>query len=116
MPVRLLMNHNVDRAVTEGLRLRGVDVLTAYDDGSHELEDPQLLDRAAALSRVVFSTDGDLVVEARRRQKSGEYFAGVIFARQQRLGIGQQIEQLELLAKTCTPEELANELLFLWRS
>lgn len=116
MPVRLFMNHNVDRAVTEGLKLREVDVLTAYDDGSHELEDPDLLDRATALRRVVFSTDSDLVIEARRRQKSGEPFAGVIFAKQQLQGIGQQIEQLELIAKACEPDELANELVFLWRT
>jgi hypothetical protein len=109
------MDHNVDRAVTDGLRLRGIDVLTAYEDGSHELEDKKLLDRAVATGRVVFSTDTDLVIEARRRQESGEDFPGVVFARQQMLGIGVQIEQLELLAKACAPEDLAGELVFLWR-
>ena len=113
MATALYMNHNVDRAVTDGLRLRGVDVLTAYEDRAHELEDPELLDRATALGRPLFSTDKDLIVEARRRQKSGQSFAGVIFAEQSRLGIGAQIDDLEIIAKTSEPEELANTLFFL---
>ncbi len=30
------MDHHVSRAITNGLRLRGVDVLTAYEDGTGE--------------------------------------------------------------------------------
>lgn len=67
MTLRLYMDHHVARAITSGLRLRNVDVLTAYDDGSHEAEDPALLDRATALGRVLFSQDDDLVIEARRK-------------------------------------------------
>ena len=110
------MDHNVERAVTQGLRLRGIDVLTAYEDGAHELQDPALLDRSTALGRVLFSTDADLVVEARRRQLAGEPVAGVIFGSQGRIGIGEQVEQLELIAKASSAEELRGELVFLWRS
>lgn len=35
------MDVHVKRAVTEGLRLRGVDVLTAQEDGTAEFEDPE---------------------------------------------------------------------------
>lgn len=108
MAIRLYMNHNVVRAVTEGLRLRGVDVLTALEDGAHEMDDSDLLDRATALDRVLFSNDDDLATEARRRQRSGHFFSGVT--------IGQQTEQLELIAKASEPHELQNTLLFLWRS
>lgn len=38
------MDVNVRQAVTDGLRLRGVEVLTAQEDGSRELEDDALLD------------------------------------------------------------------------
>lgn len=115
MAIRLYMNHNVVRAVSQGLRLRGVDILTAFEDGAHELDDPKLLDRAAALERVLFSNDDDLVVEARRRERIGEEFAGVVFAQQGRVAIGQQIEQLEVIAKASEPNELRNTVLFLWR-
>jgi len=40
------MDHNVPRVITAGLQRRGIDVLRAYEDGAHELEDAALLDRA----------------------------------------------------------------------
>ena len=46
MSVHLYMDVHVRRAVTAGVRLRGVDVLTAQEDGTGELPDPELLDRA----------------------------------------------------------------------
>ena len=68
MPVSLYMDHHVPRAITAGLRLRGVDVLTAAEDGAAELADPDLLDRAAVLGRVLFSQDED---SAGRRRRGG---------------------------------------------
>jgi hypothetical protein len=35
----LYMDHNVPRAITAGLQRRGIDVLRAYEDGAHALED-----------------------------------------------------------------------------
>ena len=46
------------------LRLRGADVLTAYEDGSAELEDPPLLHRTTELGRVLFTQDTDLLAVA----------------------------------------------------
>ena len=48
MSVRLYFDVQVRRAVADGLRQRGVDVLRAQEDGAAELEDPELLDRAAS--------------------------------------------------------------------
>lgn len=42
----LALNMDIPRAITNGLRRRGVDVLTAQEDGTAELDDPPLLDRA----------------------------------------------------------------------
>jgi hypothetical protein len=112
LPVGLYFDHNVNRAVTQGIRLRGVDVLTALEDGAHHLTDSELLDRATALGRVLFSNDKDLVLEARRRQRDGFRFNGVVFA-PQKLPIGLCIEQLELVVKAGEPEEFVDSLLFL---
>ena len=93
MPVRLYFDHNARGAVVAGLRLREVDVLTAYEDGTHEIDDPALLDRASNLGRVLFTHDDDLITEAVRRQKAGQRFAGVIYAHQKRLTIGEMVTQ-----------------------
>ena len=65
------------------------------------------------MGRVLFTQDDDLLMEAAKRQRSGKAFAGVIYAHQQNLTVRQSIEDLELLAKACEPEELANRLVFL---
>ncbi len=57
MTVKLYMDQNVPRAITVGLRLRGVDVTTAYENGTSELSDPELLDRSGELGRVLFTRD-----------------------------------------------------------
>ncbi len=46
------MDVHVPAAITRGLLLRGVDVLTAQLDGAAELEDADLLNRATELGRV----------------------------------------------------------------
>ena len=107
------MDQHVQRAVTVGLRQRNVAVLTAYEDGSSELDDPALLDRATALGRALFTQDDDLLAEAALRQAEGRDFAGVIYAHQQRITIGVCIEQLELVANVLEPEELERRVIYL---
>jgi predicted nuclease of predicted toxin-antitoxin system len=63
----LYMDVHVPRAITNGLRRRGVQVVTAQEDGAAELEDPPLLDRAIKLDCPLYTQDDDLLAEARRR-------------------------------------------------
>jgi predicted nuclease of predicted toxin-antitoxin system len=111
--VRLYMDVHVRRAVTDGLRLRKVDVFTAQDDGAGKFDDPELLDRATELGRVLFTQDDDLLREAKQRQQSGEHFSGVIYAHQLNITVGQCIADLELIAKASEPEEWINSTVFL---
>jgi hypothetical protein len=67
LPVRLFFDHNLNQAPVHGLRLRGLDVVTAFEDGTHQLSDPDLLDRASPLGRLLVSSDTDQAIEARRR-------------------------------------------------
>lgn len=113
MAIRLYMDHNVRGAVTRGLRRLDLDVLTAFEDGSHRLDDPPLLDRAGVLGRVLFSNDDDLLREAVRRQRSGERFRGLIYMHQDRLTIGETIKELELVAQASAPEEFENRIVHL---
>lgn len=108
--LRLYFDHNVQRAVAQGLRLRGVDLVTALEDGTERLADPDLLDRAMSLGRVLFSMDLDLVLEAERRQREGIDFAGVVFARQG-TPIGRLIADLEIVAGAASPEDLQGLLI-----
>lgn len=113
MSLGLYMDVHVPRPITRGLRRRGVDVVTAQDDSAARLEDADLLDRATALGRMLFSQDEDLVAEAARRQRHGQPFATVVFARQLDLSIGRCIADLEALAKAATPGDAQGQIVFL---
>jgi hypothetical protein len=113
MSIALHMDHHVPRAITVGLRLRGVEVLTADEDGASELEDVELLDRAGELERVLFTRDDDLLAEATRRQRAGISFGGIVYAHQLRVSIGRCVEDLELIAKSGEPADLMNQVIFL---
>lgn len=113
MSIRLYMDVHVRWAVTDGLRRRGVDVLTAQEDGSEQLDDSSLLDRASSLGRVLFSQDDDLLAEATRRQHAGESFAGLIYAHQLRITVGQTIRDLEVIAEIYEPQDIANRVDYL---
>jgi hypothetical protein len=113
MSVNLYMDVHARRAITTGLRLREVDVLTAQEDGMDTLSDSDLLNRATALGRPLFSQDTDLLREACERQRAGVPFAGVIFAEQLGITIGQCISDLELIARVYEPEDIANRVEYL---
>jgi hypothetical protein len=107
------MDEHVESAITEGLRGRGVDVLTVQEDGRDGIDDPQLLNRANELGRTLFTRDRDLLVEATRRQRNGEDFAGVIYGHLLLVAIGDCVRDLELIAGVCEPEEMANQVQYL---
>ena len=113
MSITLYMDQHVPRAITAGLRLREVDVLTAYEDGASAWDDLALLDRASQLQRALFTQDDDLVAEAARRQALRQPFSGVIYAHQLHVSIGTCVHDLEIIAKGGEAEDLNNQLLFL---
>jgi len=111
--IKLYMDAHIPKAITNGLRLRGVDVLTAQEDNTDKLSDPELLDRATALTRVFFTFDDDLLIEAAKRQQSSIPFSGVIFASPLKTSIGACIKDLEMIAKAGEPEDMVNRVEFL---
>ena len=113
MSVPLYMDVHVPDTITAGLRLRGVDVFTAQEDGAGRLSDALLLDRATALGRILFSQDEDLLHEAAQRQQRDVPFAGVIYVHQLKVTIGQCVRDLELLAHAGVPQDFANRVEYL---
>lgn len=107
------MDHNVPAPITSGLRMRDVDVLTAYEDNHDRVDDDVLLERATALGRVLFTRDADLLNEAKRCYRRGIEFGGVIYAHQLRVSIGTAVHDLELIAQASNAEDLDNMIQFL---
>ncbi|MEW6305843.1 MAG: DUF5615 family PIN-like protein [Verrucomicrobiota bacterium] len=110
MSVPIYMDVHVPAAITHTLMVRDVDVLTSQEDGTAQLTDAALLNRATELGRVLFTRDEDFLIEAALRQQRGERFAGIVYAHQLRVTIGQCVQDLELIAKCCDYAELANRV------
>jgi predicted amidohydrolase YtcJ len=113
LSLSVYMDHHVHIAITRGLRLRGVTVLTAEEDGTKQLADPLLLDRTTALGYVLFTQDVDLLAEAARRQAAGQAFAGVVYGHQRGVSVGRCVQDLELMAKVLDPVDMMNRVVYL---
>jgi hypothetical protein len=111
--LRLYMDVHVKAAITVGLRRRGMNVVTAQEDGGAYLEDVALLDCATALQRVLFSQDDNLLVIARERQATGVFFAGLIYGYQLAATVRKYVSELGVVCQVLDPEEMANRIDYL---
>jgi hypothetical protein len=110
VPVPLYMDVHVPQSITDQLRRRGVDVLTAIEDGWSERADEDLLEHAHKLGRVVFTQDIRFKALAEEWQRQGRPFAGLVFGHQLGGTIGQFVKDLELLATASDAEEWMNTI------
>ncbi|MFM7529702.1 MAG: DUF5615 family PIN-like protein [Nodosilinea sp.] len=102
------MDVHIPQAITDQLRRRGVDVLTAFEDEHQELPDDQLLLRVNQLNRVLFTQDIRFRVLAETWQVEGKQFSGLIFGHQLGGTIGQFVKDLELIVQASEPDEWMN--------
>lgn len=113
MANRLIMDVHVPKAVTDGLRRTGVIVLTAQEIGASTASDEQLLQFAVDLNCLLFSQDNDLLKIASEWQIIGKDFPGIVYGHQLECSIGQTIEDLELISKCATHQELCSQVIYL---
>ena len=107
------MDVHVPSAITEGLRRRGIDVLTSQEDGTREADDEVLLTRATGFGRLLFTQDEDFLKLAAQWQSSQRRFRGIAYAYQIGTSIGRLVEDLELLVLCATDDELENQVTYL---
>jgi hypothetical protein len=102
------MDEHVPTAITVGLRLRGVDALTAQEAGLVAASDEARLALAAREGRVLFTQDADFL----RLHASGVPHAGIAYAHQQ-TAVGYAVRALMLIYQVLEPEDLQNHVEFL---
>jgi hypothetical protein len=113
MALRFYMDVNVPRAISVRLKLNGIDVLTAQEDGANLLDDEALLRRSTELQRVLFTRDSDFIRKAAKNQSVGAHFMGIVFAHQLKVGIGRCVEDLVLMALVLDETEMHDRIVFL---
>jgi hypothetical protein len=99
MSVGFYADEHFPGPVIHGLRDRGVDILTALEDGHDGLDDDELLERATELRRLIVTQDQDFFLVAAQRQRMSREFSGVLYLAQGRLSYKHSIDELELIAQ-----------------
>jgi hypothetical protein len=110
MPIGLYADVHVPGPAIQQLRDRGVDVLAATEEGTNEVRDHELLALANSLQRVMVTQDIRFRVLAEEWQRTGRLFAGLVFAHQRRVGFGDLVADLELIAKATDTRYWANRI------
>jgi predicted nuclease of predicted toxin-antitoxin system len=107
--IRFHFDENVDPAVAEGLRRRGIDVTLPVDSGLIGADDAAHLAYAIAEQRVIVTHDEDFLAIASR----GNRHPGIAYCHVQARSVGELIGALLLIHDCLSPAEMQNHIEFL---
>jgi len=111
--IKIYTDENVNGAIVNGLRRRGVEVQSAHEAGNLGITDEEQLAYAIAQQACLFTHDDDLLTIADHWQKIGKEYFGIIFVHQEKLSIGEIIRQIKLIVDILSQEEMKNHIEFL---
>lgn len=104
----------MSRALVRGLRARGVDVTTAFEEGMIERSDQEHLEYATKIGRTLYSFNvADFYRLHIRCLSEDRSHAGIILARQRHYSIGEQVRRLLKLIAAISHDDMKNRLEFL---
>ena len=106
--IRFYTDEHVAGAVVQGLRERGVDILTAAEVGLLGARDEEHTRRAREEGRTIFTQDTDFL----RLHAAGADHAGIVYAPPQ-TSIGETIRGLMLIYEILEPSEMERHVEFL---
>lgn len=107
--IRLYFDENVETAVADQLRSRGIDCVTVRDLNLLGDTDENHLRRATEMGYVLCTYDMDYL----RLHAEGVPHAGIIYAKEQTTAIGDWVHGLELICGVLTADELKNHVEYL---
>ena len=103
--VRFYTDENISRAVIDGLRRQGIDVVSAPEMGMLSRLDDEHLELAARLGRTLFTHDHDFL----RLDSQGIPHAGIAYTHQNS-SISRVISGLMRIHETKTPEDMVSHV------
>lgn len=107
--LRFYLDENVNHEVADGLRTRGIEVLTTPEAGHIGWSDPDQLHFATAEGCVIVTQDRDYLV----LHHEGISHAGIVYYKDKTRTTKQVIRRLLILFEQKEPVELVNQVIFL---
>ncbi len=113
--VRLYMDEDAgEHAVVQGLRARGIDVLTTIEADRCGTTDGEQLAFAVEQGRAIYTFNvGDFARLHRERLQQGVGHSGIIVLPDQRHSVGEKIRRLAAFVSRVTAEEMINRMEYL---
>jgi predicted nuclease of predicted toxin-antitoxin system len=103
--LRLYADECVDGRVMAGLRRRGVDVVTAHDEGLLSASDTRHMERASEIGRTLLSADQDFLTIVHDLQARGLPFPGLLYI-QSNTSVGDAIRAIADAAEILDPADM----------
>jgi predicted nuclease of predicted toxin-antitoxin system len=111
--LRIYTDENVDIRVAQGLRNRGIDALTAQENGMTGSTDLEHFNYAYQMQAVIFTHDRHFLEIAKKLIEAGKSHWGVIFVSMNKLSVGECIKKLAVYADMLTLDDMKNQIEFL---
>lgn len=103
-------DENVDVAIVEGLKRRGIEAYSCLDFHNVGFSDYQQIEFAAKKGFVILTHDVDFL---RLITEENVNHPGILFVAQTRLTVGEVIRRIEYLVSVLSREEMKNHIEFL---
>lgn len=113
--VRLFVDEDAgEHAVMDGLRARGIDVLTTIEANRCGAEDSDQLTFATQYGRTIYTFNvGDFARLHAEYLRQGIDHCGIIVVPDQRYSIGEKIRRVAAFISSVTSEEMVNRMEYL---
>jgi uncharacterized protein with PIN domain len=106
--IKFYTDEHIPKAVIQGLRRRGIDILSVPESGMLEASDEEILDRALIENRIIITQDDDFL----RLHSEGKKHSGIVYS-PHGTSIGEMISGLMLIHQLLDSEEMKNHVEFL---
>ncbi|HEX5734467.1 MAG TPA: DUF5615 family PIN-like protein [Blastocatellia bacterium] len=115
MRIRLYFDEDaMDGDLVHTLRIRGIDVTSALEQGLIRRSDTDHLEFAISQGRVLYSFNiGDFQQLHSEYVTRGKHHSGIVLCQQQRYSLGEQMRRLLNIAGRVSAEEMRDSLIFL---
>ena len=109
MPLSLLCDEHIPYPMVEGLRRRGINVVTIQEIGLSSARDEVIMARAREEGKIIYTRDVDFL----RLTRGGHQHGGIFYHHPLAYSIGEAIQKVALACEVLSAEEMENQVKFL---
>lgn len=109
MALSLICDEHIPYPIIEGLRRRGLNVITVQEIGLSSEKDNTIIDRAREEGRIIYARDADFL----RLHWAGYQHIGIFYHHPLAYSIGEAIRKITLACKVLSAKEMEGRVKFL---